>query len=612
MIRGGVEYGLGIFITGVDEDSAAHKAGLQVGDQILEVNAESFLAVTHDTAVNILKYSRRLRLTVRRVGKVPHSCTTYDRRCWPPAHTNGETSAENMEATLTMIEEKSQRVLTRTHHARLREVVSDYAAGRIPIDHLLVTTRDLLNSPDKMSLLTELREVVRPEDQEKFDAAVFRTAAVRVQEKPLRRHSHTGDPNGCAPVSGKPQTKSLHILAHHPQRPALGHARKQYDDFDSPANRSRGDGFELLPSTRVRDDYDPASSGLIEDYDPPPSRLRDGYDSPPSRVRDGYDSSPSRVKEEYDISTRVRDEYESSTRVRDEYESSTRTRDEYESSPRVRDEYESSSRVRDEYDSSVSRGRKEYDPPSSSRVRDDYDPPPSRVRDDYDYDPIRPGRHRDEFESREEYGKQGSRGRENFNLDPDEYDIGGRVSSREDYNATPHFREVFETPPARLHYTPTPRQVCFNSAATAPSSPSGRRSASEEREETHPPYKCGSRRTSLVVSDSLGRFRVVVKKTRPNLGIAIEGGADTKQKLPRVINIAANGAAFEAGGLRVGQVILAVDGQKLDGQSHEEAARLIAGCWVSRSRPEVEFMVVERKATAADVRRSSISLLSQM
>ncbi|XP_037794141.1 whirlin-like [Penaeus monodon] len=119
-------------------------------------------------------------------------------------------------------------------------------------------------------------------------------------------------------------------------------------------------------------------------------------------------------------------------------------------------------------------------------------------------------------------------------------------------------------------------------------------------------------RTSLVVSDSLGRFRVVVKKTRPNLGIAIEGGADTKQKLPRVINIAANGAAFEAGGLRVGQLILAVDGQKLDGHKHEDAARLIAGCWVSRSRPEVEFMVVERKPTAADVRRSSISLLSQM
>lgn len=30
MIRGGVEYGLGIFITGVDKDSVADKAGLMV------------------------------------------------------------------------------------------------------------------------------------------------------------------------------------------------------------------------------------------------------------------------------------------------------------------------------------------------------------------------------------------------------------------------------------------------------------------------------------------------------------------------------------------------------------------------------------------------------
>ena len=69
----------------------------------------------------------------------------------------------------------------------------------------------------------------------------------------------------------------------------------------------------------------------------------------------------------------------------------------------------------------------------------------------------------------------------------------------------------------------------------------------------------------MVVSDRKGRFRVVVKKTRANLGIAIEGGADTKQKIPRVINIATTGAAFEAGGLRVGQLILAVDGQFMEG-----------------------------------------------
>ncbi|XP_042213557.1 uncharacterized protein LOC121860463 [Homarus americanus] len=787
MIRGGVEYGLGIFITGVDDDSAAHKAGLQVGDQILEVNAESFLAVTHDTAVNILKYSRRLRLAVRRVGKVPHSCTTYDRRCWPPTQSNGETSAENMEATLAMIDEKSQRVLTRTHHARLKEVVSDYAAGRIPVEHLLITTRDLLNSPDKMSLLTELREVVRPEDQDKFDAAVFRTAA-RVQDKtdayggqisnlddfidmynrmeihgddtpindgqeegilkeqrvpdvphgkreiskassedsgvemsngamiprrdggggrarcerkrsgkvirengtavegvtwadteearridsqdfnsqreqeerhsaqperqkllqkrfserllpktqdlvpstkPQRRHSHTGELNGAA--GGKPLPKSLHAPTAHPQRSALSHARtKKYDDFSKPQNSRGREEYDLLPSTRVRDEFDlspsrlrddyDSSSRLIDDYDSPSARVRDNYDISPSREIDDYDHSPSRrdeydpsplVRDEYDPSTRGRDEYDPSMRSRDEYDPSTRVRDDYNTSTRGRDEYDPSTRGREEYESSALRGREEYD--TSSRVRDDYDPVPARVRDDYNYDPPHPGRHRNDYDTRDEYTQQAGRCHENYDVLADEYEVGVRTSSREDFNSTPHFREVFDESPSRNHFASNHLQVCGSSGGTAPSSPSpARTNSSEKREDTHPPYACRNRRTSLVVSDSLGRFRVVVKKTRPNLGIAIEGGADTKQKLPRVINIAANGAAFEAGGLRVGQLILAVDGQKLDGQSHEEAARLIAGCWISRSRPEVEFMVVERKPTASDVRRSSISLLSQM
>lgn len=37
MIRGGVEYGLGIFITGVDKDSVADRAGLMVSYPILPI-----------------------------------------------------------------------------------------------------------------------------------------------------------------------------------------------------------------------------------------------------------------------------------------------------------------------------------------------------------------------------------------------------------------------------------------------------------------------------------------------------------------------------------------------------------------------------------------------
>ncbi|MGH0176962.1 UNVERIFIED_CONTAM: hypothetical protein FKN15_001898 [Acipenser sinensis] len=68
MIRGGAEYALGIYITGVDRGSASESGGLKVGDQILEVNGYSFLSVPHDEAVRILKSSRHLMMTIKDVG----------------------------------------------------------------------------------------------------------------------------------------------------------------------------------------------------------------------------------------------------------------------------------------------------------------------------------------------------------------------------------------------------------------------------------------------------------------------------------------------------------------------------------------------------------------
>lgn len=54
----------------------------QIGDQILEVNSQSFLDVTHDEAVSQLKYHKRMSLLVRDVGKVPHSCTSIEPEPW--------------------------------------------------------------------------------------------------------------------------------------------------------------------------------------------------------------------------------------------------------------------------------------------------------------------------------------------------------------------------------------------------------------------------------------------------------------------------------------------------------------------------------------------------
>ena len=49
------------------------------------------------------------------------------------------------------------------------------------------------------------------------------------------------------------------------------------------------------------------------------------------------------------------------------------------------------------------------------------------------------------------------------------------------------------------------------------------------------------------------------------MGLAFEGGADTEQKIPRIINITADGAASENGDLRVGQLIRQVDGRNVEG-----------------------------------------------
>ncbi|XP_048513096.1 rap guanine nucleotide exchange factor 6-like isoform X4 [Athalia rosae] len=64
-ILGGYDRGFGIFISKVDKKSKAEDVGLKRGDQILEVNGQSFDHVTHTRALEILKGSTHLSITVK-------------------------------------------------------------------------------------------------------------------------------------------------------------------------------------------------------------------------------------------------------------------------------------------------------------------------------------------------------------------------------------------------------------------------------------------------------------------------------------------------------------------------------------------------------------------
>ncbi|XP_045212105.2 rap guanine nucleotide exchange factor 6-like isoform X7 [Mercenaria mercenaria] len=64
-ILGGLERGCGIFIKKVEKDSKAYEAGLKRGDQILEVNGQSMMNISHSKALELLRKTTHLSITVK-------------------------------------------------------------------------------------------------------------------------------------------------------------------------------------------------------------------------------------------------------------------------------------------------------------------------------------------------------------------------------------------------------------------------------------------------------------------------------------------------------------------------------------------------------------------
>ncbi|XP_075791705.1 PDZ domain-containing protein 7 [Pelodiscus sinensis] len=81
-VRGGSEHGLGIFVSKVEEGSSADLAGLCIGDKITEVNGVSLESITMGSAVKVLTGNNRLRMMVRRMGKVPGIKFSREKTTW--------------------------------------------------------------------------------------------------------------------------------------------------------------------------------------------------------------------------------------------------------------------------------------------------------------------------------------------------------------------------------------------------------------------------------------------------------------------------------------------------------------------------------------------------
>lgn len=64
-----------------------------MGEQILEVNGQSFIVISHDEAVHILKTGHHLQMKVRDVGRLPHARTLMEEGQWIQSRATDETTA---------------------------------------------------------------------------------------------------------------------------------------------------------------------------------------------------------------------------------------------------------------------------------------------------------------------------------------------------------------------------------------------------------------------------------------------------------------------------------------------------------------------------------------
>ena len=62
---GGVDQNCGIFISNVERGSKAYDGGLKRGDQILEVNGTNFESISHSKALEVLRGTTLLSITVK-------------------------------------------------------------------------------------------------------------------------------------------------------------------------------------------------------------------------------------------------------------------------------------------------------------------------------------------------------------------------------------------------------------------------------------------------------------------------------------------------------------------------------------------------------------------
>ncbi|XP_012657923.1 whirlin isoform X2 [Otolemur garnettii] len=608
-IRGGAEYGLGIYITGVDVGSEAESSGLKVGDQILEVNGRSFLSILHDEAVQLLKSSRHLILTVKDVGRLPHARTTVDETKWIASSRIEETAVNaagfpadlktegthkpgfykgpaGSQVTLSslgnqtrvLLEEQARHLLNEQERATMAYYLDEYRGGSISLEALVMALFELLNTHAKFSLLSEVRGIISPQDLERFDHLVLRR---EIESMKARQPPGPGAGDTYSMVSYSDTGSST---GSHGTSTTVSSARNTLD-LEETGEAVQGN-VNTLPDVSV-DDVKSTSEGLSNfKPPPPPPPLGQGHDRPPGQLR-----KPGREDLQPPSSTSCHSgiilsaPQNRSPPVGTAPTPGTCPAQDSPPSPiyaSISPANPGSRRPLDAHLALVN--QHPIGPFPRVQSPPHLKPPPAEATVAGGcLPPLSPSGHPDQTGTNQHFVMVEVH----------------RPDSEPDVNEV---RALPQTRTSTLSQLSDSGQTLSEDSgvdageAEASAPGQGRQTAStksrgsKELPRNERPTEGANKPPGLLEPTST---LVRVKKSAATLGIAIEGGANTRQPLPRIVTIQRGGSAHNCGQLKVGHVILEVNGLTLRGKEHREAARIIAEAFKTKDRDYIDFLVTE-------------------
>ncbi|XP_066112504.1 whirlin isoform X1 [Saccopteryx bilineata] len=612
-IRGGAEYGLGIYVTGVDAGSEAESSGLKVGDQILEVNGRSFLNILHDEAVKLLKSSQHLILTVKDVGRLPHARTTVDETKWIASSRIGDTATNSAgfpgdlategtdklgfykgpagsqvtlsslgNQTRVLLEEQARHLLNEQERATMAYYLEEYRAGSVSVEALVMALFELLNTHAKFSLLSEVRGTISPQDLNRFDHLVLRQEieSMKARQPPgpgtgdtysMVSYSDTGSSTGSHGTSTTVSSARERLLW-------LIDLMENTLDLEETGQAVQGH-MNTLPDVSL-DDVKSTAQGLpsYKPPPPPPPLAQPRKPGSPDQKPPSSASSPSGVV--------VSAPQNRSPPVGTSPAPEAPQAQDSPSSPvyaSVSPANPGSKRPLDAHLALVNQHpigpfpRVQSpphlkSPPAEATLAGGCPPPPSpssrpdQAGTNQHFVLVEVHRPDSEPDVNEVRALPQTRTASTLSQLSDS---GQTLSEDSGVDAG----EVEASAPGRG------RQLASAKSRSSKEPPRNERSTEGA---TKPPGL-------LEPTSTLVR----VKKSAATLGIAIEGGANTRQPLPRIVTIQRGGSAHNCGQLKVGHVILEVNGLTLRGKEHREAARIIAEAFKTKESDYIDFLVTE-------------------